>query len=386
MKNRTKDNKGITLIALIVTIIVMLILASVTTYTGIDAYKNSQVTKFVTQMQLLQAKVDDLVETKTTEELNNMGLLSVTTSQETNAIVNAFKQEEITTADTNKYKVFTSDKILEILDVEDVDSNIIVNFETREIVSATGVEYEGKTYYTQYKLPGGQTIINNSNENTSRTLQNFIIVPEKDDTKNNTIQLSIDGLNAKVIIGNIQITNATLKYIEVNNEEDNNQYTTIINRTEKQKEYTVNISKSGFYKLKLEDNLDSENYIETDKNLIILTNRPRTEEEIESYNYALGSGNWAYAEKNSVTYVWIPRFVYKTDEETEIKFVRGNSNTATDNTYIDNTWSIHEKFTTDNGEELTGIWISVGIEKIYSNELDYMIELLNSNAETLIEI
>ena len=380
MKNITKDNKGITLIALIVTIIVILILASVTTYTGIEAYKNSQVTKFVTQMQLLQAKVDDLVETKGVEELNNIGVSAVTTNQETNAIVNAFKQDEIATADTNKYKVFTVDKILEILDVEDVESSIIVNFETREIVSSTGIEYEGKTYYTQYKLPGGQTIINNSNEDNSRDLLGFNTGNGSDIY--NTLNLSIDGLNATVTIGNIQITNATLKYKQT----DSDYWTTITNYTEKGKEYIVNISIEGDYILKLEDNLNSENYIELEETLIILTNKPKTEVELEPYNYALTSENWAYAEKNSITYVWVPRFVYKTNNETEIKFIRGNSNTTTDNTYIDDTWSIHEKFTTDDGEELTGIWIEVQSGIIDYKELDYMIELLNSNTETLIEI
>lgn len=380
MKNITKDNKGITLIALIVTIIVILILASVTTYTGINTYKNAQVNKFVTQMQLLQAKVDDLVETKTTEELNNIGLLPITTSQETNAVVTAFKQEEITTADINKYKVFTTDKILEILDVEDVESSIIINFETREIISTIGIEHEGKTYYTQYKLPGGQTIINNSNGDSSRELVGFYIGNDSDNY--NTINLSIDGLNATVTIGNIQITNATLKY----KEENSGYWTTITNYTEKGKEYIVNISREGNYTLKLEDNLNGENSIETDETLIILTNKPKTEVELEPYNYALNPKNWAYAEKNFITYVWIPRFVYKDNDEIEIKFVRGNSNTATDNTYLDDTWTTHEKFTTDDGEELTGIWIGVQSGIIDYKELDHMIELLNSNAEILVEI
>ena len=375
MKDITKDNKGITLIALIVTIVLMLILTSVTTYTGINTYKETQVNKFVTQMQLLQAKVDELVETKTIEELNSIDLDTVTTSQETNAITTAFNQGEITTADTNKYKVFTKEKVLEILDVEDVDSNIIVNFETREILSATGIEYKGRTYYTQYKLPGGQIIINNSNEDNNRNLVGF-------NAENyNTLNLSIDGLNATVTIGNIQITNATLKYKET----DSNYWTTITNHTESGKGYTVNISKKGTYTLKLEDNLNSQNYIEIENNLIILTNKPKTIEDLE-YNYALGSEYWAYEEKDSTTYVWIPRFAYKTEGETEIKFIKGNSNTATDNTYVDDTWVTHGKFTTESGEELTGVWVNTGNGKVDDKNLEYMIELLNNNSETLIEI
>ena len=36
----------------------MLILVSVATYSGINTYKNTEVTKFVAQMQLIQTKVD----------------------------------------------------------------------------------------------------------------------------------------------------------------------------------------------------------------------------------------------------------------------------------------------------------------------------------------
>lgn len=363
MKNKTKGNKGITLIALVITIIIMLILASVTTYTGLNTYRHSQVNKFVTQMQLLQAKVDDLVDSKTTEELNNMGLQSVTTQEQINAITNAFKQEEITTADTSKYKVFTSDKILEILDVEYVENDIMVNFETREIVDAIGVEYEDTTYYTQYKLPGGQTIINGGNS-VSRDLS-F------------NMETSIDGLNSTIIINNISISNGTLSYSEI----DSEIWQTVTNYTETSKAYEISISKSGNYRIKLQDNTDSKGFVEDIS--ITLTNRPRTSLSLDSYNYGEeDSDMWAYMQKDSVNYVWIPRFAY--DENNNIKFVKGNSNIATDNTYIDNTWTIHNKFTTSEGIELTGLWVSVSSVK--QSGLD-MITVLNDNTiTTLLEI
>ena len=197
MKNITKDNKGITLIALVITILIMLILVSVTTYTGIDTYKHAQVSKFVTQMQLLQTKVDDLVATNTNDELNNLPLQAVTTQEQTEAIVNAFKQGEITTADTSKYKVFTKDDVFNILDIEDVQDDIMVNFETREIVSTVGIEYKDVVYYTQYKLPGGQILVTNSTETDREVNFNTNIV--------------VDGLNATITINNIRITNGTLR-------------------------------------------------------------------------------------------------------------------------------------------------------------------------------
>ena len=62
-----KNNKGITLVALIITVILMLILVSAAAYSGINTYKNTQVAKFIAQMQLIQTKVDELVEEKNIE-------------------------------------------------------------------------------------------------------------------------------------------------------------------------------------------------------------------------------------------------------------------------------------------------------------------------------
>lgn len=363
MKNITKDSKGITLIALIITVVVMLILVSVTTYTGIDTYDRAKISKFVTQMQLLQTKVDDLVNSKTTEELNNMQLQTVTTDEQENAINEAFDNEEISTNDTSKYKVFTKNKVLEILDVEDVQNDILVNFETREIVSVEGIEYEENTYYTQYKLPGGQTIVGHTTQTNRNT--NF------------TTNLLVDGLNATIKVTNIEITNATLLY-----KESSAQYwQTATNYIETGKSYNILISKTGKYTVRLIDNANTENYTEKTV-LITVTNKPKTEAQIEAYNYGLTSENWAYKQKENVNYVWIPRFAYKTNTTTntkEIKFIKGNSNISTDNTYIDENWKVHSKFTTENGDELTGIWISV--ENLKQAGLD-MVTLLNKNNVT----
>ena len=358
---KTKDNKGITLISLIITIIIMLILVSVATGTGIETYKTSQVNKFVIQMQLLQSKIDDIIDASTIEELNNLPLQAVTTQEQIDAISNAFKQDEIISADTSKYKVFAKDKILDILDVENVHDDIMVNFETREIVSVVGIKYNGKNYYTQYKLPGGQTII----ETTANRDLSF------------ELEVSLDGLNATITANNIKIANGTLSYKRT----DSEYWTSITNYTEKGREYIVNISKSGNYIFRLQDNANSENYIENTIPVTV-TNKPRTQIQIEGYNYALTSENWAYAQKDNVYYVWIPRFKYKTNTQTnntEIKFVKGNTSIATDNTYIDETWNVHSKFTTTDGIELTGIWISVGSAKQTGQNI---LTLLNDTSRT----
>lgn len=363
MNKITKDNKGITLVALIMTIILMLILVSVTTYSGINSYKNAQVTKFVTQMQLIQAKVDDLVSSKTIEELNSMNLQLPTTQDQQNAINSAISNKEVKTNDMNTYKVFSKDDILNILDVEDVQNDIMVNFETREIISAKGIEYDGKTYYTQYKLPNGQTVINN--DIVSRDLD-F------------TLEVSVDGINSTVIVKDIKITNGNLSYKEQND----NYSQTVTNYTEKGNEYKINISKSGNYTFKLQDNTSNENVQKTIS--IALTNRPKTTSVLQQYNYVGNSNQWAYVQKDNVNYVWIPRFAYKTNADTnskEIKFIKGNSNIATDNTYINEEWTIPDKFTSNDGIKLTGVWVNV--DSVNQEGLD-MVDLLNDTSKTIL--
>ena len=57
-----KKQKGITLIALTITIIVMIIIASITIYAGIDLIQQAKLQDLVTNMLLIQAKAKEYVE------------------------------------------------------------------------------------------------------------------------------------------------------------------------------------------------------------------------------------------------------------------------------------------------------------------------------------
>lgn len=370
----TKDNKGITIIALIITVIIMLILLSVATYTGANAYKNAKVSKFVTKMQLLQSKIDDL----SNDEIEDLDLDIASTEDQVTAIQNAYNNHEISSNNPNSYKVFEVDDILNILNVENIQNEIMVNFETREIVSTIGVEYNNgenvKTYYTQYLLPNGQKVYQ-GNSSQTRTLS-------FDTTQ------SLDGLNCTLAINNVSISNGTLMYGEIISEENSqeeivSEWKRITNYSEENKTYSTNIAKSGRYKFKLQDNTDQENTFDQIIK-ITTTNKPKTNTNL-TYNYANDSDEWAQLNG----YVWIPRFVYKLDgneDVSEVKFIKGNSNIATDKTYIDNNWILHNKFTKDDKTELTGIWISItGIDLQNKTELD-MKDILDNVTNTLEQI
>ena len=158
MEKITKDNKAITLVALVLTIVILLILASVITYSGADAIKNAKVTEFISKMQLMQQKVDSFVEGKTEEETNNLniGNQELTSAQE--QILQTAKNNNEITGEIADFIYLNKQELVDKFDIEDIDDEYIINFKTREVVSVNGVEYEDNIYYTQYLLPNGQAI------------------------------------------------------------------------------------------------------------------------------------------------------------------------------------------------------------------------------------
>ena len=81
--------------------------------------------------------------------------------------------------------------------------------------------------------------------------------------------------------------------------------------------------------------------------------------------------------------IWIPRFAYNKNDNTKIKFIKGNSNIATDNTYIDlQDWVIPSIFTQEN-EELTGKWISESLIEQYLAKEYYNIRNLEKDIQKI---
>lgn len=352
MKKLIKKEKGITLITLVITIVIMLILASITVGSGINLYKNSIMMEYLQEMQLIQAKVDEACKEKNLESLLNLGK-ELNENQST--IINiAFNNNEISSNDLSKYRYFSINDLKEIFNIDNAVKNIMINFETREIVSEKGIVYDDITYYTQYKLPGGQMIVNNEgNDERNAKLKNF--------DWNNSILVEIEGITARIIVKEIPIANCTLSYKEVND----NYWQIINNYTEIGESYTIDIAKMGSYKIKLQDNTNKQMESETrDAINITLANKPNIKEgKLSGYDYGGNSLNWAYSECDGKKYVWIPRFAYDKKNNNSIKYIKETSNIATDNTFIgtnDNNheWIIPENFK-NSENDLTGIWVEV---------------------------
>ena len=232
---KIKNNKGITLMALVITIIVLIILASVGIYSGIQVVKSAQFTAFSTELKIMQTQVNKLYEEKrngNTEYVNNLGAAinsNATIQTQANKVFTA-NESEIT--DQEGYKYFDTNTI-KGLNIEGVEGEFFINIDKRSVVSYDGFNYEGKTYYTLEQLPDG---LYNVEHNTSEQQPDFDV--DYDFLENGKYKITVSDIN---YIGNINKWNVQFKKHESNtwNESKSNSF---------------NVDTPGTYDIKIANN------------------------------------------------------------------------------------------------------------------------------------
>ena len=232
MKN-IKNNKGITLMALVITIIILIILASIGTYSGIQVVKSAQFTAFSTELKIMQTQVNKLYEEKKNgnSDVNALGktISSSSTTVQSNA-TKAFNASGI--RDTSDYKYFDTDTI-KSLNIEGVESEFFVNIDKRSVVSYDGFEYEGKTYYTLEQLPDG---LYNVEYNTSEQQPDFNVDYEL-----------LENGKCKILVNNINYNGNINKWQLKYKKENEDDWKTTNN-------YSFTIDEVGNYRVKIANN------------------------------------------------------------------------------------------------------------------------------------
>jgi type II secretory pathway pseudopilin PulG len=145
-----KSEKGVTLIALVLTLIVLAILVSVIGYSGTKTVNYAKLTAFTTEMRIMQSKVNELYEeykNGNDDILNNGEELSEDTPN-----IKVFTALGI--EDYSKYRYFDEETI-KSLGLEEITDEFFVNIATRDVISCKGIKYEGIRYYRLEDLPDG---------------------------------------------------------------------------------------------------------------------------------------------------------------------------------------------------------------------------------------
>ena len=166
-----KEDKAITLVSLVITIAVLIILASIATYSGVNVIRQSKLNKFTTEMGIMQTEINNLYDrysNGTEEEKNEIINYGKELDSEANNVftVNA---SEIT--DSSGYRYYDMETI-ESLGIENIEEEFYVNIEKRSVISRLGIEYEGEKYYTLSQLPNGLYNVEYENKNTGKPIFN----------------------------------------------------------------------------------------------------------------------------------------------------------------------------------------------------------------------
>lgn len=155
-KTYNQNDSGITLIALIITIVIVLVIAGVSIYSGIESLNSTKLNEFYMQLNIVQKRVDDIAATN--ESYVDSDGNAIYLKESGNVLTDAQKSnlKDIlsvkgipTDADVIDYfKYFTFDKLESILSIKDVEYNMFINFEDRIVVAEEGITLNNKTYYT----------------------------------------------------------------------------------------------------------------------------------------------------------------------------------------------------------------------------------------------
>lgn len=414
-----KNENGITLVALAITIVVMIIIIFISVNTGKDAYSEMQLQAFEAKMKVIQEKVNLEIENyKKWEKYGESGINindyviylyqknsqgnspinanSCTYSEEFDAIIKNL-YEQTSNANINNYYYFSSEDLQEILGIKDIDLNVIINFNTRNIVEKDGVvnpKNSDEIFYTLLQVNGSETenlieydnVTSDGINITSEILENYGLSKK--------IKLSLQS-DENIHIPEIRNIYYGLQDELTNEEQTQNVNWIQVNDYEKeQNDVSFIVDKSGKYQFKI-IGANGSQYVSGEALDIVLCNPPiicdgmkpiyweknestNEVEEIEVeeindpmwYDYSSTEKRWANAKTKDGSYwVWIPRYKYLLDSENQtsyIKFVNGVAESTTDGTNSSNykNCPCFENGTSSNfssGEwdkELTGIWVS----------------------------
>lgn len=147
-----KREEGITLVALIITIVVMIILASVSIKSGTESLDITRLEGFYTQLELVQKRVDDIAATNESYIDSDGNIIylkdtgkTLTDTQKT-SLQNIITSENLEVDATN-FQYFTVEDLENILDLSEIEYNLFIDFNSRIIVAEDGIKIGDKIYY-----------------------------------------------------------------------------------------------------------------------------------------------------------------------------------------------------------------------------------------------
>lgn len=147
MKMKMKMHNGITLVTLAITIVVLVIISSITIYTGANILDRANLQNLNTNMMLIQAKAKTIGENskfnKDTTKLKGHKINEITENEKINKLID----EKIIEKPEEYYLLSQEDLNTMGLEKIKLEDGYIINYNTEEVIYVKGFEVDKKIYY-----------------------------------------------------------------------------------------------------------------------------------------------------------------------------------------------------------------------------------------------
>ncbi len=141
------NEKGITIVALVIMIIIMIILAGVSITAGVGVLKSTKLQNINVNMLLIEAKAKTIAE-ETNFDAENTQLIGTKVSEYSgNKKVSQLVTDGIIENPEECYVLSKEDLNSMGLSKINEEAKYIVNYKTSEVIYVDGFEQDGKTYY-----------------------------------------------------------------------------------------------------------------------------------------------------------------------------------------------------------------------------------------------
>ena len=152
-----KNEKGITLIALIVTIIVLILITGAGITAGAKSLNDVRLKAFYTKLEIEQEGIEKIRNTDENykDDNNNTVYLKNLGTEPTQAQKDLI--EQITNSTSTGFRYFTKEQLQQQLQIYGVDLNLLINFDNNIIINPEGIKI-GKDHY--YMLENKKNIVN----------------------------------------------------------------------------------------------------------------------------------------------------------------------------------------------------------------------------------
>lgn len=244
MYKNAKD-KGITLVSLVVTVVILLILSTIAYETGKGTIESARLSAYRAEMTIMQEEVDKFEQNIRQGNITESALTQYGQNPtEVEGATEALQNAGITNAeDQSGYKYYSAEALKQ-LGIENVENDFLINIAKRSVVSVNGVKYHGEKYYTLSEVPGGKYIVENQPIESSVTF---------DATSD------VQGNGMKIIISNITyIGNVKKGSIYYRHEEDEaGKWIRVKNETT-DTSCTIDVLREGTYQVKVVPTTDRE--------------------------------------------------------------------------------------------------------------------------------